>query len=131
MSAWTWAATLLQSSATAYRFGVSGPWWYASGAVIQVLLFAMLASKLKMNAPYCHTYVASMMFWCYRLVRWGRAKLMGRFLEIIRARWGTVAHITFLFFGLATNVIVSSLSPILARLLCHVRKPDPLTSQQC
>ena len=55
VSAWTWAATLLQSSATAYRFGVSGPWWYASGAVIQVLLFAMLASKLKMNAPYCHT----------------------------------------------------------------------------
>ena len=55
VSAWTWAATLLQSSATAYRFGVSGPWWYASGAVIQVLLFAMMASKLKQNAPYCHT----------------------------------------------------------------------------
>jgi hypothetical protein len=40
-----------------YRFGVSGSYWYASGAVIQVLLFAMLASKLKMNAPYCHTLV--------------------------------------------------------------------------
>jgi hypothetical protein len=38
-----------------YRFGVSGPYWYAAGATIQVLLFAMLASKLKMNAPYCHT----------------------------------------------------------------------------
>jgi hypothetical protein len=31
-----------------------------------------------------------------------------RFLEIIRARWGKVAHITFLFFGLGTNIIVSS-----------------------
>jgi Na+/proline symporter len=55
VSAWTWAATLLQSSATAYKFGVSGSWWYASGAVVQILLFAMIASKLKMNAPYCHT----------------------------------------------------------------------------
>lgn len=35
VSAWTWAATLLQSSATAYKFGISGPWWYASGACIQ------------------------------------------------------------------------------------------------
>jgi hypothetical protein len=30
------------------------------------------------------------------------------FLEIINARWGTTAHIVFTFFGLATNVIVSS-----------------------
>ena len=102
VSAWTWAATLLQSSATAYKFGLSGPWWYASGATIQsrfttllanatladaiVLLFAMIASKLKQHAPHCHT-----------------------FLEIIRARWGAVAHITFLFFGLATNIIVSTM----------------------
>jgi Na+/proline symporter len=102
VSAWTWAATLLQSSATAYKFGLSGPWWYASGATIQsrfrchstirtladaiVLLFAMIASKLKQHAPHCHTY-----------------------LEIIRARWGAVAHITFLFFGLATNIIVSTM----------------------
>jgi len=86
VSAWTWAATLLQSSATAYKFGVSGPWWYASGATIQILLFAMIASKLKQHAPHCHTY-----------------------LEIIRARWGAVAHITFLFFGLATNIIVSTM----------------------
>lgn len=32
----------------------------------------------------------------------------GRFLEIIKARWGTVAHVVFTFFGLATNIIVSS-----------------------
>ncbi|WVQ97980.1 hypothetical protein IAU59_005100 [Kwoniella sp. CBS 9459] len=86
VSAWTWAATLLQSSATAYKFGISGPWWYASGAAIQILLFAMIASKLKQNAPHCHTY-----------------------LEIIRARWGTTAHLTFLFFGMATNIIVSTM----------------------
>jgi len=86
VSAWTWAATLLQSSAVAYKYGVSGPWWYGSGATIQVLLFAMLAAKLKLHAPYAHTW-----------------------LEIIGARWGRTAHLVFLFFGLATNIIVSSM----------------------
>ncbi|KIY71252.1 urea transporter [Cylindrobasidium torrendii FP15055 ss-10] len=86
VSAWTWAATLLQSSAVAYKYGISGPWWYGAGATVQVLLFAMLAAKLKLNAPFAHTW-----------------------LEIIGARWGTVAHLVFMFFGLATNLIVSSM----------------------
>ncbi|KAH6904254.1 urea transporter [Coprinopsis sp. MPI-PUGE-AT-0042] len=86
VSAWTWAATLLQSSAVAYKFGISGPWWYGAGATVQVLLFAMLAAKLKMNAPYSHTW-----------------------LEIVAARWGRVAHLVFMFFGLATCLIVSSM----------------------
>ncbi|KZV83522.1 Na+/solute symporter [Exidia glandulosa HHB12029] len=86
VSAWTWAATLLQSSAVAYKYGISGPWWYASGATIQVLLFAQLAAKLKLNAPNAHTW-----------------------LEIVGKRWGTVAHLVFLFFGLATNIVVSSM----------------------
>jgi Na+/proline symporter len=34
VSSWTWAATLLQSSGIAYRYGVSGPFWYASGATV-------------------------------------------------------------------------------------------------
>ncbi|KAI0002534.1 urea transporter [Russula compacta] len=86
VSAWTWAATLLQSSAVAYKYGISGPWWYGAGATVQVLLFAQLAAKLKLNAPYAHTW-----------------------LEIVHARWGRLAHIVFMFFGLATNVIVSSM----------------------
>ncbi|KAK7052509.1 urea transporter, partial [Favolaschia claudopus] len=86
VSAWTWAATLLQSSAVAYKFGISGPWWYGSGATIQVLLFAMIAAKLKLNAPHAHTW-----------------------LEVVGARWGKAAHLVFMFFGLATNIIVSSM----------------------
>lgn len=31
VSSWTWAATLLQSSAVAYKYGISGPFFYASG----------------------------------------------------------------------------------------------------
>ncbi|KAF8122965.1 urea transporter [Boletus edulis] len=86
VSAWTWAASLLQSSAIAYRYGISGPWWYAAGATVQVLLFAQLAAKLKLNAPYAHTW-----------------------LEIVATRWGKLAHLVFMFFGLATNLIVSSM----------------------
>ena len=65
---WTWAATLLQSSNVAFKYGISGPFWwvelvrsgnmsrrsslllngrYASGATIQVLLFAVLAVEIK------------------------------------------------------------------------------------
>ncbi|KAG0696876.1 urea transporter [Suillus ampliporus] len=86
VSAWTWAATLLQSSAVGYRYGISGPWWYAAGATVQVLLFAQLAAKLKLNAPYAHTW-----------------------LEIVGTRWGTTAHLVFMVFGFATNLIVSSM----------------------
>ena len=56
VSAWTWAATLLQSSSVAYQFGISGPFWYAAGASIQIVLFAILAVELKRKAPSSHTF---------------------------------------------------------------------------
>lgn len=86
VSQWTWAATLLQSSNVAWKYGVSGPFWYASGATIQVLLFGVLAISLKTVAPRAHT-----------------------FLEIVNARWGTKAHLTFMFFGFCANIIVTSM----------------------
>ncbi|KAI9809780.1 MAG: hypothetical protein M1825_000213 [Sarcosagium campestre] len=86
VSSWTWAATLLQSSGVAYRFGVSGPFWYASGATVQILLFATLAIELKRRAPNAHT-----------------------FLEVIRARYGVYAHVVFIVFGLMTNILVTAM----------------------
>lgn len=86
VSAWTWAATLLQSSTVAYLYGVSGPFWYAAGASIQVLLFGILAIELKRKAPNAHT-----------------------FLEIIRARYGSASHRVFLVFALMTNMIVTAM----------------------
>jgi Na+/proline symporter len=80
VSSWTWAATLLQSSAVAYNYGVSGPFWYASGATVQIILFATIAIELKRRAPNAHT-----------------------FLEVIRARYGAVTHIVFMVFGLFTS----------------------------
>lgn len=84
VSSWTWAATLLQSTGVCYRYGVSGPFWYASGATVQIILFATLAIELKRRAPNAHTY-----------------------LEVIKARYGTVAHLVFMVFGVITNILVS------------------------
>lgn len=86
VSQWTWAATLLQSSNVAWAYGVSGPFWYASGATIQILLFGVLAISLKRVAPSAHTMC-----------------------EIVMARWGKTAHLTFLFFAFCANIIVTSM----------------------
>ena len=86
VSSWTWAATLLQSSSVAYRYGVSGPFWYASGATVQILLFASIAIELKRRAPNAHT-----------------------FLEVIKARYGMTTHLVFTVFGLMTNILVTAM----------------------
>ncbi|KAH9916600.1 Na+/solute symporter [Epithele typhae] len=83
VSAWTWSATLLQSSTAAYTFGVSGPWWYGVGGTIQLGFFAMVAAKVKMNANGAHT-----------------------FLEIVKARFGTGAHLLFTFYAFLCILIV-------------------------
>lgn len=48
-------------------------------------MFAILACKVKMNAPRCHT-----------------------FLEIIYCRYGKRVHLVFIFFALLTNILVAS-----------------------
>lgn len=86
VSSWTWAATLLQSSTQAYKNGISGPFFYAAGACCQIILFAFIAIKAKQKAPNAHTY-----------------------LEIIKARYGPIAHGVFIFFAFATNVLVTAM----------------------
>ncbi|KAL3463359.1 Sodium:solute symporter family-domain-containing protein [Aspergillus heterothallicus] len=86
VSSWTWAATLLQSSGVAYQYGTSGPFFYASGATVQIILFATLAIELKRRAPNAHT-----------------------FLEAIRARYGTPVHVVFIVFCLMTNILVTAM----------------------
>ncbi|MCA9812066.1 MAG: sodium/solute symporter [Nitrosarchaeum sp.] len=86
VSAWTWAATLLQSSTVTYAFGLAGSFWYAAGASIQVILFAILAIELKRKAPMTHT-----------------------FPEMIYVRFGKFSHKVFLFFALMTNTIVTAM----------------------
>ena len=83
VSKWTWAATLLQSSNVAFKYGISGPFWYAAGATIQVLLFAVLAVEIKRKCPSIHTI-----------------------LEVVGIRWGTAAHLVPLHSQLAACALV-------------------------
>ncbi|KAF8918307.1 solute symporter family transporter [Mucidula mucida] len=83
VSAWTWSATLLQSSTAAYTFGISGPWWYGVGGTIQLAIFGMVAAKVKMNANGAHT-----------------------FLEIVQVRFGTGAHLLYMFYAFLCNMVV-------------------------
>jgi len=86
VSQWTWAATLLMSSNMGWRVGVSGPFWYASGATVQILLFAVLAIQVKRRASHMHT-----------------------FMEVVKARFGTVTHIIMICFALMANMIVTAM----------------------
>ena len=86
VSAWTWAATLLQSSTVTFEFGIAGAFWYAAGASIQVILFSILAIELKRKAPMTHT-----------------------FPEMLYIRYGRHSHKVFLFFALMTNTIVTAM----------------------
>lgn len=85
VSSWTWSATLLTSSTFAYDYGVCGPMWYGAMGTLQILLFALIAIKIKANAPGAHT-----------------------FPEIVLSRHGTLAHVTYLFNGFATNMLVGA-----------------------
>lgn len=58
---------------------------YASGNCTQIVLFSTLAIQLKRRAPSVHTY-----------------------LELVRIRFGTFPHLTYIFFALATNILVCS-----------------------
>ncbi|KAJ7623589.1 solute symporter family transporter [Roridomyces roridus] len=86
-SAWTWSATLLQSSTATYQSGLSTAWWYAVGGTIQIAIFSMIAAKVKMNANGATT-----------------------FLQIVKARFGVPSHLLFTFYALVcVHVVCGSL----------------------
>ncbi|GJN92032.1 hypothetical protein Rhopal_005060-T1 [Rhodotorula paludigena] len=84
VSAWTWSATLLQSSASTYQNGLSAAWWYGVGGTVQICLFAAIAAKIKMNAVGATT-----------------------FAEIVKARYGRRCHLLFTFYALVCAHIVT------------------------
>ena len=57
--------------------------WYGAGGAIQVGMFGMIASKVKMNANGAHT-----------------------FLEIVKVRFGTAGHVLFTIYAFLCILIV-------------------------
>ncbi|THW12977.1 sodium symporter family protein [Aureobasidium pullulans] len=84
-SSWTWSTTLLSSVTVAYEYGIAGSFFYAACNSTQIMIFSNLAIESKRKAPNART-----------------------FLEIIRVRYGTIAHLSFMFFSLASNILVVS-----------------------
>ncbi|KAJ9537716.1 hypothetical protein OSB04_030449 [Centaurea solstitialis] len=97
VSQWTWAATILQSSNVAWEYGVSGPFWYASGATIQVLLFGVMAIEIKRKAPHAHTVCEIV-----------KARYVYIYFKIYNG-YGERPHIVFLVFCFMTNIIVTAM----------------------
>jgi Na+/proline symporter len=84
VSSWTIATTLLGSTTYGYMYGVSGPYWYAAGASVQILLFSVAAIELKRKAPNAQT-----------------------FLQVVKVRYGTAAHIVFCLYSQIYQLITT------------------------
>ncbi|OJJ37011.1 hypothetical protein ASPWEDRAFT_108248 [Aspergillus wentii DTO 134E9] len=80
-SSWMWIDETVSSAVQCYRFGLAAPMWYGSGLCFQIALMAILGVLAKIRVPYAHTS-----------------------LEIIRMRYGRVAHVVFLMLNIFCNV---------------------------
>ena len=40
-----------------FQYGISGPYWYAGGATIQIIIFSILSIMLKTRAPGAKTFL--------------------------------------------------------------------------
>jgi len=89
---------LVQSSSVAYQYGISGLFWYAASASIQIVLFAILAIEMKRKAPSSHT-----------------------FPEFIYHRFKKNAHLIFLLFGpIVTAMLILGGAAVVSSLLMPV-----------
>jgi Na+/proline symporter len=85
ISSWLYSTALLGASTLTYSYGLAlGVWWGASASTM-VCLMAYLSIEAKRKVPNAHTM-----------------------LEIIRVRYGTAAHILWIFLTLLNNSMVFS-----------------------
>ncbi|KAL5452691.1 hypothetical protein PMIN06_005875 [Paraphaeosphaeria minitans] len=81
VSSWLWSTAMLGSTLVGYVNGVSGPFWFAAGCSPMIVFFAVLGISCKRKIPEAHTL-----------------------LEIVRIRYGTAAHIVYMFLCLVNNL---------------------------
>ncbi|KAH7372160.1 Na+/proline symporter [Cadophora sp. MPI-SDFR-AT-0126] len=81
IASWLWSTAMLGSTLVGYAYGVSGPFWFAAGCSPMIVFFSLLGISCKLKIPEAHTL-----------------------LEIVRIRYGTVAHLVFMFLCLVNNL---------------------------
>ncbi|KAL2282349.1 hypothetical protein FJTKL_10959 [Diaporthe vaccinii] len=82
ISSWLWSTAMLGSTLVGYNYGIAGPFWFAAGCSPMIVFFAVLGVACKMRIPEAHTL-----------------------LEIVRIRYGNVAHIVWIALCLVNNII--------------------------
>ncbi|OGE55829.1 hypothetical protein PENARI_c004G00772 [Penicillium arizonense] len=80
-ASWLWSTALLGSSFVGYDYGVAGPFWFAAGCSPMIVFFALLGISCKRKIPEAHTS-----------------------LEVVRIRYGRVAHVVFMILCLVNNI---------------------------
>ncbi|KAF5253647.1 hypothetical protein FANTH_1337 [Fusarium anthophilum] len=79
---WLWSTALLSCVLVTYSYGISGAFWYGAGCSTVIVFFGYLGTVCKGRVPEAHTI-----------------------LEVIRIRYGTVAHISFTFLAIVNNLL--------------------------
>ncbi|KAG0648007.1 Urea active transporter [Hyphodiscus hymeniophilus] len=80
-SSWMWINETVFAAAFTFKYGIAIPMWWGSGLCFQIALMAVLGVLAKIRTPYAHTS-----------------------LEIIRQRYGKIAHVVFIVLNLSNNV---------------------------
>ncbi|BCS24403.1 sodium:solute symporter family protein [Aspergillus puulaauensis] len=81
VSSWLWSTALLSTVMVGYTYGISGPFWYGAGCAPMIVCFGYVGIVCKSRVPGAHTI-----------------------LEIIRMRYGRVAHLSFMFLAVINNL---------------------------
>ncbi|KAK7416599.1 hypothetical protein QQX98_005070 [Neonectria punicea] len=81
ISSWKFTSTLLGAPYLTYWHGIALPAWWANGQSVMICFFAFLAIRAKLKAPNAHTL-----------------------LELIKVRYGHVAHVLWIIMALLNNI---------------------------
>ncbi|EXJ82771.1 hypothetical protein A1O3_06586 [Capronia epimyces CBS 606.96] len=80
-SSWMWLSETVFAVVVGYNYGIAAPMLYGGGLAIQISLMAVVGVVCKLKAPHAHTS-----------------------LEIVRTRYGSIAHGVFTILNLINNI---------------------------
>ena len=85
LSSWLWATELILSAQMVYSYGICAGYLYAATLSVQIAVLSAVGAESKKKIPNAHTS-----------------------LEVIKLRYGTSAHVLFIFLSLVTNILSCS-----------------------
>ncbi|KAH9827371.1 SSS family solute:Na+ symporter [Teratosphaeria destructans] len=85
ISSWLYSTALLGAPYLTYWYGIALPLFWANGQSVMICAFAWMAISAKRRVPNAHTL-----------------------LELIRARYGSIAHITWIVMCIINNLLIFS-----------------------